>query len=88
MKKVQYGNLSTLIGKYVSFKYNDRFYDRALVIKDEDNFRLLNNVYSCNDQHKDKSIYKYSYIISAEYEYDAIWESLKVLDEQPEFNIF
>ena len=50
------------IGKFISFRYNvgNRFYNKALIIKENGNIYLLNNCRSNNDGHKNKSIYKYS----------------------------
>lgn len=48
------------IGKFISFKRGDRFYNKALIIIENGHIYLLNNCHSNNNGHKDKSIYKYS----------------------------
>jgi hypothetical protein len=48
------------IGKYVSFYRGEAFYDKVLITKENGVIYLLNNCYSNNDGHKDKSVYKYS----------------------------
>jgi hypothetical protein len=60
-KKTEYITLNeSHVGKYVSLYYNSLFYDKVLVTKENGKIYLLNNCYSNNNGHKDKSVYKYS----------------------------
>lgn len=49
-----------LIGKLVSLTYDRKFYTEVLVTKEYNTIYLLNNNYSNNNEHSDKSVYKYS----------------------------
>ena len=48
------------IGKFISFNYYGKFYNKAFIIKENGYIYLLNNCYGNNDSHSDKLIYKYS----------------------------
>ncbi len=68
------------IGKYISFNYNGRFYDEAFIIKENGYIYLLNNCYSNNNGHSDKSKYKYSLKFNNFNEIKFVCKNIKFLD--------
>lgn len=91
MEKEYCDFLNKLVGKFISFIYNKKYYNKVLVTKDEgkDKFRLLNNEYPNNDEHKDKTEYKFSYLIDCNDDIEPIKDSIKLLEpEEMTFNIF
>jgi hypothetical protein len=68
------------IGKYLSLYWSGDFYDKVLVIKENGMIRLLNNSHPNNNEHKDKSIYKYSLMFS---DWDGVLRSCKKIKLLP-----
>jgi len=72
------------IGKYVSLYYNSLFYDKVLVTKENGRIYLLNNCYSNNNGHKDKSIFKYSLFYHDFYGVNLCCDNITLLSDNNE----
>ena len=68
------------IGKFVSFNYRGKFYDKAFIIKENGYIYLLNNCHSNNNGHINKSIYKYSLRFNSIKEMLPLCKDIKFLD--------
>ena len=70
------------IGKFVSFIYGLKFYNKALIIKENDYIYLLNNCHGNNNGHSDKSIYKYSLKFRNFSEVKSLCKNIEILNTE------
>ena len=83
LKTVSTGILDeSYIGKFISFNCGKCFYDEALIIRESGYIYLLNNCYSNNNGHINKSIYKYSLKFSNLAEVESICTDIKLLNTE------
>jgi hypothetical protein len=71
------------VGKYISFYYNNLFYDKGLIVKENDIIYILNNCRSNSNKHRiSKNKYKYSLRFDAWEYLNSCIKNIKILDNE------
>jgi hypothetical protein len=70
------------LGSLLSFTCDGRFYDKALFIKENGYYHLLNNCHSNLNAHGDKSLYKYSIGCTFLIVLNSLLKNIKILSDK------